>query len=354
MPAFACDQSWTPESNPIQCLMAMGDLTDKPPMLVQMFTGDRRTANADERDRMMGTKAGFTCAFGKVPLDDSTRNRGNGNMSSLDSLWHIIREWKPRASTVPHSLMTADDIYAADPITLEKYFASLNVTGDPETVLVEWALNFTRKHCKTNGTGDRLDMPVLHLIPKADQTVPHQISHAGHVPARLAPSAAYQIDKMLRDGTHVEINYSPDLWISLLFFQPKGRTEIAKWDGDLYKAGDELESLRPLKDMRAVNAAHFVPTQWSEHSPDRMVDHRKIPDGTTMYKKLDSEAAYHATALSEATQEMCACQATLLGKICKLLMSKFGVQGLAAMGAFFPVWTHFGYCTLFGRAWYEW
>ena len=67
MPAFVCDQSWTPESTPIQCLMAMGDLTDKPPMLVQMFTGDRRTANADERDRMIGTKAGFTCAFVKVP-----------------------------------------------------------------------------------------------------------------------------------------------------------------------------------------------------------------------------------------------------------------------------------------------
>ena len=118
--------------------------------------------------------------------------------------------------------MTADDIYAADPITLKKYFASLIVTGDPETVLMEWALDFARKHCKTTETGDRLDMPRLHLIPKADQTVPHQISHAGHVPATLAPSAAYQIDKMLRDGTHVEINYSPDLWTALLFFSARG------------------------------------------------------------------------------------------------------------------------------------
>ena len=46
------------------------------------------------------------------------------------------------------------------------------------------------------------------------------------------------------------MEWSQDLWICLCFFQKKGRTVIAQFDGASYKKGDVLEAMRPLRDYR--------------------------------------------------------------------------------------------------------
>ena len=64
------------------------------------------------------------------------------------------------------------------------------------------------------------------------------------------------IAQMTMDGTHDLPIPDADMWISMLFFQPKGRQVNAEFDDPwwgLYKKGDVLEALRPLKDQRDLN-----------------------------------------------------------------------------------------------------
>ena len=142
----------------------------------------------------------------------------------------------------------------------------------------------------------------------------------------------------------------------MLFFQPKGRTVVAEFDGELFKCGDVLQAVRPLKDMRAVNAAtaNCVPKQWGEHSPGRMVANESIPKGTTHFKKHDSSNAYHSVVLTSEAADMSVCKARLVRKIEVLLRCLCGSQGQAAMGTFYPAWSNHGNCFFVGTAWLLW
>ena len=81
------------------------------------------------------------------------------------------------------------------------------------------------------------------------ETIPSRVNHACHVPPKLTASAAYAIQTMVRDGSHTLQEFHPQMWLSLLFFQPKFtatgelRTEQAEFDDDrwgLFKQGDEI------------------------------------------------------------------------------------------------------------------
>ena len=97
---------------------------------------------------------------------------------------------------------------------------------------------------------------------------------------------------------------------SVCFSFLRGRKRIAEFDDpyfNLYKKGDELEALRPLKIQKPVNAACAgnLPLHWAEYSPDRMTEFCKIPHGTKFFKKHDVHDAYHAVDLHDASKNLC-------------------------------------------------
>jgi hypothetical protein len=216
-------------------------------------------------------------------------------------------------------------------------------------------MTFAMKYGKVKPTG-LLQMPKLDLIVNDTQTIPHQVNHPCDVPAHLAASAEYAMLLMQRDGTHERVTLQPHFWVCMLFFQPKGRKVIADCDGELFKTGDELEALRPLKDMRPINSAtsDCIPAQWGDWSPDRGTAHEETPPGTTHFKKHDSSNAYHSVELTDRTSDLSVCRARLARRIEFVLRCLCGSQGQAAMGTFYPAWSAYGNCFFVGMAWMQW
>ena len=314
-----------------------------------------RLASPDERDTINpGLPPGIS-GGGSA----ETRNVGNGNAFSADVLWHVMREWNiPRSDKVSYSLMTADDVYAADPQALELFFANIDTSahkGDRAEAILQHMLNFAKKYATVRTDGVTI-MPKLDLILNTNQTVPFQVSHPCDVPAHLAASAEYAIALMVKAMTHAKVSYDPNFWICMLFFQPKGRKVTAEFDGVLFKKGDELEALRPLVDHRPVNSATSanLPAQWGEWSPDRMLAHESVPPDTTHFKKHDSSNAYHAVSLTERSKHYSVCKARLIRKMVFLLQCQCGSQGSAPMGTFYPAWSNYGNCFFIGTAWLQW
>jgi len=269
----------------------------------------------------------------------------------------MAREWD-LGEQIPCSLMTAEDLYAASPDSLERFFADINTAGtkgDRPAAILEYMRTFAARYGTITEAG-LLKMPELDLIVNDQNTIPFQVPHPCDVPAFLAASAEYAMELMLRDGTHQKVGYKPCYWICMLFFQPKGRKVIAEFDGELFRKGDELEALRPLKDQRPVNAATVkcVPKQWGEHSPDRSTVFEMVPVDTTHFKKYDAKDAYHTVELTARTADLSVSRCRLMRKIEFLLRSLRGSQGNAAMGTFFPAWSYSGNCFFLGTAWQQW
>ena len=200
--------------------------------------------------------------------------------------------------------MTADGIYAASPEAIELYV--LQLQGDLLTNARRWCKAFAQKH-GTMLTPDRMKLPELVLKTNVHETIVHQTACPADVPTNLAASADYAVDELIREGSHKKVNYHPNYWVCLLFFQLKSRHIVAQHDGNLYKKGVLFESLRPLKGARPVNSAtaNHLPLQWAEHSPDRKTAEQWIPVGTAHFKCYDSANAYHFAMLALAFQKFC-------------------------------------------------
>ena len=102
-----------------------------------------------------------------------------------------------------------------------------------------------------------------------------------------------------------------DNWVSMMFFQPKGKARVAKFDNPywgLYKQGDVLQVIRPLADKGCVDLAtsDWIPVHWVEMSPDRMLQHREILPGTCRFKFYDAYfAVIHQTSMRPAVSYWC-------------------------------------------------
>ena len=340
----------------VPCLCAAGIHTGSPPKRVHLETGVESFCIPDERDRLNpALSAGYSNGWFRtdgVILPVDLRNQINGNSFSADSIWQFFRGFQPK-TRVFASLMTADDIYAASPEKIELHF--LQMEGDPLTNARKWCKAFAQKYGEMISP-TRMKMPDLVLKQNTHETIVHQTACPGDVPPKLAASADYAIDELVRETSHKKVNYHPSYWICLLFFQLKGRQVVAQHDGNLYKKGDVLESLRPLKDARPVNSAtaDHLPLQWAEHSPDRKTAEQCIPADTKFFKCYDSANAYHFVMLALESQKFCVSTCRLLRSIVIYLMALGGSQGLAAMGTFFPAWVRHGYCFFFGMSWLLW
>jgi hypothetical protein len=347
------DSGWHPKSHPLRNMRLDAN---KGPILIQEYTNIERAATPNERDRMKGMKAGYSEAFGLYSITTETRNNGNFNMFSADTLWSVCRQWEATGyDNVPHSLMTMSDIYAADPLKLELYYMNMGQGKDRYKAILKHLYEYAATYGKTNPDGT-LVMPELVLVPEAHQTVPHQIADYADVPPKLAVAAEHKIDQMIRDGTHKLVDYHSEYWISRLFFQAKGKKVTAETNGDHYEIGDEIEAVRPLSDQRPVNTAmaKALPPQWGEHSPDRFTDKDHIPAESSHFKGHDGKDAYHAVLIAEQSRKYCVMMCRLFGSKLIILMALCGTQGLAPMGTFYPVWVRGGYCFFFGLAWTRW
>ena len=115
---------------------------------------------------------------------------------------------------------------------------------------------------------------------------------------------------------------------------------MAKFDDPywgLYKKGDVLQVVRPLVDKRCVNFAtsDWIPIHWGEMSPDRMLEHRKIPPGTCKFKFYDAKNAYFAVKYAAGSLVLALSKFRLLRKFKVFIRALRGEQGNAWMGIFF-------------------
>ena len=83
-----------------------------------------RFATADERDRLSpGLASGISCGYGRLSrvVEDSVRNRCNGNAFSADAIWAITRLWQ-LPSSIPSVLTVVDDMRTwPSEVQLEKF-----------------------------------------------------------------------------------------------------------------------------------------------------------------------------------------------------------------------------------------
>jgi len=186
------------------------------------------------------------------------------------------------------------------------------------------------------------------LVKEGHDILPFQTRAPGTVPPKLQISADYKVEQMIRAGTHKRIPYSKDIWLMLMFFKPKLRSEIAEFDGPNWKSGDVLEALRPLVDYRASNAAQYYHPWLIEWSPNNKLNIASIPPNTTHWADHDSKDAYHAMLIQEAGKRMgCAKYMDSQGQTV-YLEPQCCQQGQASSAAWFSPWVRYGYNCFIG------
>ena len=112
-PDLAADSGWQFRDKPVPAPVAR-DKDTKSPVIMIKYRGnwEPRFASADERDRL---NPGLACwnfmwlwTFARV-VDDSIRNRCNGNAFSADAIWSITRLWQV-PSRIPSVLAVVNDM----------------------------------------------------------------------------------------------------------------------------------------------------------------------------------------------------------------------------------------------------
>ena len=335
-PNFVLNPGWNFKNMPVECLVAAGDDTRSPVWLVSRRSKDRHPT-ADERDRINpGSPAGASTGYGAVPLQLKQRQRMTGNAFSNDMLWAVMFQWKLTPTVSTSTMISSRTPLCAMPprecqqalsmLTAPELFALFSSMVKPDF------------------------MPRIPIfVKKGHGIIPFQTRAPGTVPAKLQVSADYQVARMLRAGTHKVIDYSPDIWLMLLFWKSKLRSVTAEFDGPNWKKGDELIAVRPLVDFRASNAAQYYPPWLIEWAPDNRYNIGLIPPGTTHFADHDSSDAYHSMKCTEEAKRMgCSKYKNSLQQDV-ILEPQCCQQGQAASAAYFSPWVRFGYTQFIGQ-----
>ena len=340
-------------------LVAAGDRTQFKLWCVQRSTNYHRTANPDEHDRLNGMKAGFSGSNNH----ERCRSVGNGNILSADVLWSICREWSFDAKAMPKlitTLMIAAEIYSADSDKLLLWFGNMAIEGGSRyDAILDHLTRFTENHNKLDANG-KLITPKLEMRLNNTEVLPARVGHASDVPGLLAPVAAYCVALLVLDTSHkIERCADAEDWLSMMFLQPKGRQHVALFDDpywSLYKKGDLLEVCRPVVDKRCFNFAtsDWIPVHWGNMSPDRMLEHRKIPPSITKFKFFDAKNAYFAVHYAKSSLKLALSTFRPLRKFKVYVRALRGEQGNAWMGTFFSAWIFTLYRFFVGDAFADW
>ena len=335
-PDMVLQSGWHFTKRPVRCLVAVGDTT-RSPVIVANHQGVERFIDADERDRINpGSRAGLSTGYGAIDLSLKQRQRITGNAFSNDMLWAVMFQW----SLDPPALNSAMVSTIASPywqMTAQQAESALSVLTIPEM--------FAQFSSMVKADF----MPRIPILVKEGHDIlPFQTRAPGAVPPKLQISADYKVEQMVREGTHKRIAYSKDIWIMLLFWKPKLRSETAEFDGPNWKAGDQLEALRPLVDYRASNAAQYYHPWLIEWSPNNKLNIASIPPDTTHWADHDSKDAYHAMLLEEKGKRMgCAKYMDSQGQTI-YLEPQCCQQGQASSAAWFSPWVRYGYNCFIG------
>ena len=341
-PSLVLDEGWNFTKIPVPCLVAVGDNTRTPTVVIN-GRGHTRFVNADERDRINpGARAGLSTGYGLVNLSERQRQRITGNAFSNDMLWAVMFQWTLEPSGLQNSMLSDVTISYAH-MTAEEAELRLSTLTVPEMF------------AKFSSMVEPDFMPRIPIFVKEGyDVIPYQTRAPGSVPPKLQISADYRVEQMIRAGTHKRIPYSKDIWIMLMFFKPKLRTEIAEFDGPHWKAGDEMHSLRPLVDYRPSNSAQYYPTWLVEWSPNNRLNIATVPPGTTHWCDHDSTDAFHAMLLMAAGKRMSCSKYRDASGNDVYLEPQCCSQGQASSAVWFPPWTRYGYTCFIGTHHEKW
>ena len=224
----ALEDDYLPQIAPMHPVVAAGDRSQFKLWCVQRGTHFRRTARPDERDRMV---PGLAAGYSGTHNSDTICNIGNGNSLSTDVLWSIARSCTFDTHRMPiTTLMTAADIYSANYDVLLLWFGNMTIEGGTRyDAILDHFIRFAANANKLDAQA-KLITPELETRLNRSETLPARVGHACDGPGLLA-HAAYRVALLVKDSTH-KIEKFPyvDNWVSMMCFQPKGKTHVAKFD----------------------------------------------------------------------------------------------------------------------------
>ena len=115
-PAWLLDGDFFPMQHPMPCLVARGDDTHMPVVLVSAWNNEQRFATADEKDRMQGYCTGITHGFFNAKGDPcvlvelSLRVRLTGNCFNYEHIYLALQAWSDSVVNKPaYCLSVIDD-----------------------------------------------------------------------------------------------------------------------------------------------------------------------------------------------------------------------------------------------------
>ena len=283
-----------------------------------------------------GSPAGVSTGYGAVPLSLKQRQRLTGNAFSNDMLWGVMFQWSLRPNPPTSTMVSArTPLYAMSPKDCQM---ALSLLSAPEMF------------AQFSGMVAPDFMPKIPIFVKEGHgIIPFQTRAPGTVPARLQSSADYKVACMLRAGTHKVRQYSPKIWIMLLFMKSKHRPVIAEFDGPTWKKGDELVAVRPLVDFRPSNQAQYYPPWLIEWAPDNRYNIMMIPPGTAWFADHDCSDAYHSMKCSDKAKDMGCSKYRNSAQQEVILEPQCCQQGQASSAAYFSPWVRFGYTHFVGE-----
>ena len=278
-PSFLLDGPNRFKQHPGPCLVSKGNDTHSPPVLVKEWSCDERFAVADERNRMQGFAIGITHGFfdiqGKprVDVSEDFRIRLDGSSFNYDHLFVVLSAWA---------------VYATSPVVSAFPVTEIEIQGAGEKLELYLSglthkdkVAFAAARIQRNNGLKKL---FLRLLP--DHNLPHQTQRKIPVAAALQASADATMDSMLAEGSHIEVNWSEDVWIHAMVWLKKTPVRIDEKTGVI--------ALRPIGVYYLINSALEYPAYWCDESPNMTTMTTEIASDAKFMIISDAKDGYHA------------------------------------------------------------
>ena len=339
-PAWLLDGDFFPMQHPMPCLVARGDDTHMPVVLISAWNNEQRFATADEKDRMQGYCTGITHGFFKangepsVIVELSLRVRLTGNSFNYEHVYMAVQAWSDSVVNKPAYCLSVIDDDRRDYDKFELFLT--NMTHEQK---VTWA---------KKQLADKGGLKQLRLKLQKEHNVGFKTRRRIPVTAALQDAADAKMDSMIEDDkSHLEVPWSDEMWIHDLIWIKKLPERIDAMTG---KA-----ALRCIGVYCPINAALEFPQYWAEESPNMSTMTDEVPSDCVWQIPSDAKDAYHAITVHVDSRKYLGLQyfSKKRQKERIVVPSKMP-PGLSPSGLFYPVWCHDGYNMILGQVWRKW
>jgi hypothetical protein len=333
------------------------------PLKLWDVNADRPLQNGESmveaKEVLQGYQKGVTTAWGKVPLGDEARERLAGNAFHAVFVQQVLRGWTPGSSSL--SRREARAMYVGG--ALMGLQTPLEVMAEQMTdqELDEWM--------KRRLVG--YEPLKLKLMRKSTETAPFQVPPGTRyaTPQKLHAPVVAGIKQKLKTGSMKLVKYHYQQCISAMFVKPKGRID----------PDTNLEALRFLTDLRALNSSLEWSKHWVEWSPTLENMRESIPKTAAWFFEEDVKDAFEHVQLADGDEEMLTVSPPVkltpdmftdeelqewgysqeeikeLRECTELLLQwQHCPQGLAPIAPFWNVFLAYGFNALFGEEWHQW